>query len=143
MSSPSRMSPMRRVCLLSGLALIAAISANAQSSASSGQIVQFAPGESSSSAFQLPDEDSLNGAEALRTAAASLGTGSLGSGGAGAAAGQDYGSHHSLFRGLAFEASGGANGPIGNYSSNYITWGGNFTTGGGLHFPISALAFGA
>jgi hypothetical protein len=132
MSSPSRMSPMRRVCLLSGLALFAAISANAQSSASSGQITQFAPGESSSSAFQLPDEDSLNGAEALRTAAASLGSGSLGSGG-GAAAGQDYGSHRSLFRGLAFEASGGANAPLGN-SSNYVTWGGNFTAGGGLHF---------
>jgi hypothetical protein len=70
-----------------------------------------------------------NGAAALRTAAASLGS----EGGGGAAAGQDYGSHHDMFSHLAFEASGGANGPSGS-TSNYQTWGGNFTVGGGLHF---------
>jgi hypothetical protein len=127
------MSLMRRVCLFTGLVLIAAVSASAQSSTSSSQITQFAPSESSSSAYQLPDEGGLSSAAALRTAAASLGASSLGSDGGGAAAGQDYGSHHKMFNSLAFEASAGANAPTGN-SSNYITWGGNFTVGGGVHF---------
>jgi hypothetical protein len=108
--------------------MLAAVSASAQFSPSTSQTTQLAFGESSSSAYQLTDEDGLNGATALRTAASSLG-----SEGGGAAAGQDYGSHHSLFSSLAFEASGGPNGPLGN-SSNYITWGGNFTVGGGVHF---------
>ena len=39
----------------------------------------------------------------------------------------------------AFEAGGGFNAPIGN-DIPYITWGGNFTVGGGLHFsPRFAL----
>jgi hypothetical protein len=61
-----------------------------------------------------------------------------------AAAGQDnsYGSYH--HRGwashLAFEAGGGANGPVGD-SSNDITWGGNLTVGAGYKFTphLSAL----
>lgn len=133
MSSPSRMSLLRHVCLLSGLAVVAAVSANAQSSTISTQTAQMTPGESSSSAYQFTDDDGLSGVAALRTATASLGAGSLGSEGGGAAAGQDYGTHHGWSRGLAFEASAGANAPMGN-SSNYITWGGNFTAGGGLHF---------
>ena len=127
MSSPSRMSPFRLACLVSSLAVFAGVSASAQSSTSSDQTT-IASGESSSNAYQLSDDGGSNGAAALRTAASSLG-----SEGGGGAAGQDYGSHHSLFSSLAFEASGGTNGPVGNSTSD-ITWGGNLTVGGGLHF---------
>ncbi len=40
---------------------------------------------------------------------------------------------HNLSNNIAFEAGGGFNGPIGN-DGPFITWGGNFTVGGGLHF---------
>jgi hypothetical protein len=127
MSSIRWMSPLRRACFTPGLAILIAVSANAQSSPSTSATTQFAPGESSSSAFQPGFDDGLSDANALRGAAASL------SSEGGAAGGQDYGSKHGMFHSLAFEAGGGFNGPLGN-SSNYITWGGNFTAGGGLHF---------
>ena len=44
-----------------------------------------------------------------------------------------YGSGHNWTSHLAFEGGGGANGPTSD-SSSYITWGGNFTAGGGFHF---------
>jgi hypothetical protein len=54
-----------------------------------------------------------------------------------AAAGQSdnsYGSHHHSIAGkLTFEAGGGVNAPTSD-SSSYITWGGNFTVGGGYRF---------
>jgi hypothetical protein len=53
-----------------------------------------------------------------------------------------YGYHdHSWTNRLAFEAGGGFNAPIGNDQS-VITWGGNFTVGGGLRLEkhISLLA---
>jgi hypothetical protein len=121
------MSPLRRACFVSGLAILVSVSASAQSSPSTNATTQFAPGESSSSAFQPGFDDGLSGVTALRDAAASL------SSDGGAAGGQDYGSKHGLFHSLAFEAGGGFNGPLGD-SSNYITWGGNFSLGGGLHF---------
>jgi hypothetical protein len=124
MSSPYVLSPVRFALLATGLALAAA-AAHAQSSS---QPIQPGPGESSSSSYQFADE-SLSGASALRSAVDAFGA--EGEGG-GAAAGQDYGSHHDYFHHLAFEASGGANAPLGN-SSNYITWGGQFTVGGGVH----------
>jgi hypothetical protein len=127
MSSPRWMSSLRRACFLSGLAILVAVPAIAQSSSSIKSTTQFAPGESSSSASQPVFDDGLSSAAALREAAASLGSDG------GAAAGQDYGSKHGLFHSLAFEAGGGFNAPAGS-SSNYITWGGNFTAGGGLHF---------
>jgi hypothetical protein len=135
MSFHRSMSLMRRVCFLSGAFILAAVSAGAQSSPSFNSSNQFAPGESSSTAFQLAD-DGVSGANALRSAANALGSGG------GAAGGQaDQGGGHGLFSKLAFEAGGGANAPVG-YSSSYITWGGNFTVGGGLHFSrgISLLA---
>ena len=50
------------------------------------------------------------------------------------------GGHH-YFNHLAFEAGGGINAPIGN-DNPFITWGGNFTVGGGLRLQkhISVLA---
>jgi hypothetical protein len=134
MSSPHSKSLMRRVCFLSGapflVAVLAAVPANAQSSPSPNT------GESSSTAYQLVADNDLSGATALHEATASLGSGS------GAASGQsDRGGGRGLFSSLAFEAGGGFNAPIGN-SSNYITWGGNFTAGAGLHFSrgVSLLA---
>lgn len=56
---------------------------------------------------------------------------------AGAAAGQNgtygYHSHSGWASHLTFEAGGGANGPTSDSSSD-ITWGGNFTVGGGYRF---------
>ncbi|MGA2166669.1 MAG: hypothetical protein ABSG62_00565 [Terracidiphilus sp.] len=129
MSSSRWMPLMQCVCLLSGLAILAAVSASAQSSPSLLQTTQFAPGESSSSAFQFADDDGLNGAAALRTAAAALGSG--GSGGAGQNGGEKHGAF-SVSR-IAFEAGAGFNAPVGN-DTPYITWGGNFTGGAGLNF---------
>jgi hypothetical protein len=119
------MSPLRRACFVSGLAILVSVFASAQSLPSAS--TQFAAGESSSSAFQPGFDDGLSGATALREAAASLGSDG------GAAGGQDYGGHHHFFQGLAFEAGAGFNAPIGN-DTPYITWGGNFTGGGGLRF---------
>ncbi|MGA2048743.1 MAG: hypothetical protein ABSG96_13665 [Terracidiphilus sp.] len=139
MSSPLLISLIRRVCVLSGAAILAAVSAGAQSSQFFNAANQVSSDESSSSAFPFvadSDPNDPSGATALHAAAASLGSGK------GSGAGQpDQGGGHGLFSKLAFEAGGGANAPAG-YSSNYITWGGNFTVGGGLHFSrgISLLA---
>jgi len=135
MSSLPCLSPMRGACLIACIAIFSAIPASAQIGRSADSM-QPGANESSSSANQGVDLDGSDGAGALSTAASSLAL----EGGKGAA-GQDYGSHHNLFNNLAFEASGGANGPAGN-SSNAITWGGNFTVGGGLHFGsrLSLLA---
>jgi len=59
-------------------------------------------------------------------------SGMAASGGGGAAAGQEHGWRHSLFHSYAFELGAGFNAPIGN-DTPFITWGGNFTGGGGLH----------
>jgi Outer membrane protein beta-barrel domain len=123
MSSPLFMSLRQQLCLLSCAALLASVSATAQSSLSASQ---SAGADSSSSSYQLVSDDDPSGATALQGAA-----NAFGSNGAG---GQDYGSHHGgLFSKLAFEAGGGANKPIGN-DKPFLTWGGNFNVGGGLHF---------
>jgi len=71
----------------------------------------------------------------FRTDAAEPAAGS-GAGGHAAAAGQEYGGgggwKHYVGSRFAFEASGGTNAPAGDKS--YITWGGQFTVGGGLNF---------
>jgi hypothetical protein len=132
------MPPARRACFVSGLVIFAATFASAQiptSTKPTAQIVSsdsnssdLSSSESSSSAFQPGLDDGVSGVTALRDAA----NGSLGSG-SGAAAGQEAGGHRGVFHSLAFEAGGGASGPVGS-SSNNITWGGNFTVGGGFHF---------
>jgi hypothetical protein len=105
-----------------------AAAAGAQSSPSYSSSTQFVSDDSNSTASQPGADEGAGSVTALRDAAASLGTGG------GSAAGQEDtgGGHHGLFHSLAFEAGGGFSGPIGN-SANYITWGGNFTVGGGLH----------
>ncbi len=132
MSFPCLESLLRRVCFLSSAAICTALFASAQSS-SLNSTTQFAPGESSSSAFQLPADNGFSGAAALREATAALG--------GGAGAGQ-YGSEkHGKFtvNRLAIELGAGFNAPIGN-DTPYITWGGNFTGGAGMnlnkHFSL-------
>jgi hypothetical protein len=125
MSFPLRKSPTRRVCFLSVVAILAAISALAQSSPAPypANPSPSAVGESSSTTFQLAANDSLGNGEALPALPAE-----------GAGAGQEqHGWKHTASGGLAFEAGAGFNAPIGN-DTPYITWGGNFTGGGGLHF---------
>jgi hypothetical protein len=126
MSFPCSKSLMQRVCFLSSAAICTVVFASAQSS-SLNPTTQFAPGESSSSSYQLLSDDDLSGAGALHDAAAALGSGGH------SAAGQDNGSGHGIGSKLAFEAGGGFSAPIGN-DTPYITWGGNFTGGAGLHF---------
>jgi hypothetical protein len=109
---------MRRVSFLGAAAIFAAASVNAQSTLS--------PNESSSAAFQFVADDGLGGT-ALSSAAADSGASPGG-----------HGWKHEFSNNFAFEAGGGFNAPIGNDTSTaaggpYITWGGNFTAGGGLH----------
>jgi hypothetical protein len=63
-------------------------------------------------------------------------------GGSGEGAGQQgHGWKYKASHDFAIDLGGGFNAPIGN-DTPYITWGGNFTAGGGLHFTkrISLLA---
>jgi hypothetical protein len=128
MSSPRWMSLMRRVCFYCGTAILAAGSASGQSTTSPNPANSslIAANESSSSSLQLAADEGLDGAAALRTAAAALGSGA----GGGQA---DAGGRHGLFSNFAFEAGAGANAPVGN-DTPFITWGGNITVGGGFHF---------
>jgi hypothetical protein len=128
MSCEHSMSPLRRACFASGLALLVAVSASAQSAPTISSNPQIGSNESSSTAYQPGSDDGASGVPALRDAAASLGSGGGAAGGQ-----QDTGGHHGMFHSLAFEAGGGASGPVGS-SGNYITWGGNFTGGAGVHF---------
>jgi hypothetical protein len=136
MSSPLWKSLLRRVCILSGAAILVTVSATAQSLQSANPVSQSSSQESSSSAIQYVVDSDPSGAMALHDAAAGLGSGK------GAGEGQyDRSGGRGLFSRLAFEAGAGANPPVGTTSS-YLTWGGNFTVGGGLHFSrgISLLA---
>jgi hypothetical protein len=118
---------MRRV-LFSGAAIVLAASvASAQSQVSSTQSSSSgysASSESSSASFNNATVDSLFGFDTAEPSA-----------GGGHAAGQEYGGggfKHYVGSRFAFEAGAGANAPAGDKS--YITWGGQFTVGGGLNF---------
>jgi hypothetical protein len=123
--------------MLGGAAVFAVALANAQSAASSLSI-------SGAPAFSAAAESS-----SLETADAALPADSAaepaGPSAAAGGAGQQYGhkQHQSLVSKLTFEAGGGFNAPIGNDTNQsgvlqspvgVITWGGNFTGGGGLRF---------
>lgn len=129
MSSPHWMSLLRRAFLLCGVVIVAVGSASAQSTFSFNSYNALSASESSSTSNQLVADGGLADGEALSLAAAALGSG------AGAGAGQQEGGwKHGRFSAghLAFEAGAGFNAPIGN-DTPFITWGGNFTVGGGLH----------
>jgi hypothetical protein len=139
--SPFQWTPrLRRVLFLCGAAILAAASASSQaspSSTSSSSRELLAANESSSLSFVAAD--GFDGASALLppTAAAT----------GGSAAGQADGAKRSIWHNYSIELGGGFNGPIGNDTSSsgggpFITWGGNLTVGGGLHFNkyLSLLA---
>lgn len=73
------------------------------------------------SEFSLPDNP------APGASASGGGSGQYGNGG-----GYGGGEKRGLFNHLTFEAGGGANAPAGD--KTYITWGGQFTVGGGFNF---------
>ena len=106
-----------------GAALIAFGTAHAQSASfsNSSDEPNVSSTESSSNDY-LPSTDSSS-ADAAVPAAPSAG---------GQYDNKSGGGRGSRFGHLAFEAGGGFNAPIGN-DIPYITWGGNFTVGGGLH----------
>jgi hypothetical protein len=128
MSSHRQMSYLRHACIVSGLGVLVAAAAGAQSSPSFSSSTQFVSEDPTSTAFHPGSDDAAGSVSALREAASSIGSG-------GGAAGQEGngGGRKGLIHSLAFEAGGGLSGPVGS-STNYITWGGNFTVGGGVHF---------
>jgi hypothetical protein len=123
----------RRVCFLSAATILIMASVNAQSTSSSEATSSSSLiAESSSRAFPFLADDSFGEAAAQPSASAASGAG----------AGKYQGGwKQNLGRNFAFEAGGGFNAPIGN-DTPFITWGGNFTVGGGLHISkrISLLA---
>jgi hypothetical protein len=125
----------RRISLLGVAAILSVAAASAQSSLSPSisSPSLLAANESTSIAFQPAAEDSLGGASALPSPAA---------GGSGEGAGHEgHGWKYKASHDFAIDLGGGFNAPIGN-DTPYITWGGNFTVGGGLHFSkyLSLLA---
>ena len=122
---------LRRAFFFMLAATIGTTVACAQISAPRFQLNQDDSGFSSSTT-NLPDDPS----DATTLKAAVLDGNALGGGGGGGGVG------HKLFDAshLSFELGGGFNAPIGN-DTPYITWGGNFTLGAGLHFTkrLSAL----
>jgi len=126
---------LRRVSFAGSAALLAACLASAQSTASQNQA--GAPGFSSStesSSLEFADAAGPNSLFAEPSAPSA-------GGGSGAAAGQEGGGwKHNAVSHLAFEASGGVNAPAAD--KQYITWGGQFTGGGGynLNKHLAVLA---
>jgi hypothetical protein len=125
---------MRRVSIPGFAAFLAIGMAHAQSTSfpSQSASASVSPMESSSqqnwsSSLQpaaVADSDSL-------AALPSLAAPSDGAGGQTPDAHKGF--KHTIADNFALEFGGGFSGPLGS-SSNYITWGGNFTVGGGLNF---------
>ncbi len=121
MTFPHWMPLLRRTSAVAAAVLFAAGVAQAQSNTSNDTSRSASYSSSQSGAMQFA-ELALPEAPAPRPSAA--GAGQYGN----AAGSGDSG----LLHHLAFEASGGVNAPAGDKS--YITWGGQFTIGGGLNF---------
>ncbi len=132
MLSLGSFSPMRRVAFLSAAVVLALGTAHAQpvSPSNNSHEPDVASTESSSrdysssSDFAFTDSSSADPGVPAAAAAGKGGQYDNRSGG---------GRRGGRFSHLAFEAGGGFNAPIGN-DIPYITWGGNFTVGGGLRF---------
>lgn len=117
--------------ILGSALLVAAGSAHAQLHSSS--LAASAPASTAGSNESSSSDLHFDGNGDLAVPAPASGSGA-------AAAGQNEPTRHGMFGHMAFEAGAGFNAPSGG-SSSYITWGGNFTGGGGFHFNdrISAL----
>jgi hypothetical protein len=123
------MSLTRRVCFLFGAAILAADFTGAQSLSSPNASASAGISSGSeSSSLQLVASLASDGMPALPSASGSAASA------AGSGTGQQAGGwKHKAASNYALEFGGGFNGPV-NGSSPYITWGGNFTVGGGLNF---------
>lgn len=145
MSFSCLISPIRRTGLMVVAGLVAAGLAAAQSAPSPAPSID----QYTQSPFSAPAYSSSRAgvsASGLQLAEFSL-PGAANPAGFGGAGGGQYGQgggggvgHHKFYKSLAFEAGGGFNAPVGN-DIPFITWGGNFTVGGGFHFSkmFSAL----
>jgi hypothetical protein len=136
---PLWMPLMRRASMIAVELLLAVGVASAQSTPSQDQ--SSTTGYSSSQAGL--SESGLQLAEFSLPDSAFPGTRSSAGGGSGAGQYGGEGSgggSHGLFHNLAFEAGTGFNAPVSN-DTPFITWGANFTLGGGFHFSkrVSAL----
>ena len=126
---------LRRITIPGSVAFLAIGMAHAQSATfpSQSPSASAAPSESSSQqdwssslqTFSLADSDSLTPLPSSPEPS--------GSGAGGQASDVHKGWKQNLSNNFALEFGGGFSGPLGS-SSNYITWGGNFTVGGGLNF---------
>lgn len=128
----------RFTSLLGAATILAVASASAQSSPSPSPFSSTLVAANESSSLSFLADDSMGGAAAVPSASAAGGSG---------AAQEERGWKRGVTRNFAIEAGGGFNGPIGNDTSSssggpFITWGGNFTVGGGLHLNkyLSLLA---
>jgi|WetSurMetagenome_2_1015567.scaffolds.fasta_scaffold138507_2 hypothetical protein len=134
-----RLTPLVRLTsLLGAVALLATASASAQSLPSPKPFTSNLVASNESSSLSFLADDSLSGAAARQSASAAGGSD---------AAQEEQGWKHKATHDFALEFGGGFNAPIGNDTSSssggpFITWGGNFTVGGGLHLNkyLSLLA---
>lgn len=125
MSSARWLSPLGCIAFVGTAALLAAGIANAAPAASpsDSHAAAASAGESSSTDYLAL----VNAPDAAEPAASSAAGGQYDNSGGGGGTGSGLRSR------LAFEVSGGFNGPTSN-TSNFLTWGGQFTVGGGLRF---------
>jgi hypothetical protein len=124
MSFSFRLAPIRRTSLIVAAVLFAAGFANAQSAPFQDQ--------SSTKGYSSSQADLSQFAELALPDAPAPVTSVAGSGQYGQGGGGYQGGKHGLLHHLTFEAGGGANAPAGDKA--YITWGGQFTVGGGVRF---------
>lgn len=136
MSFPCRMSPLRRVSLIGAAACLAVSFASAQSIENRTNANAFSPSTESSSQQMMASLDGESSSLALPAAPAPASS---------APAGQENTTYsgwkgHDIVHRLTFEASGGVNAPAGD--KTYITWGGQFTLGGGVNLSrrVAVLA---
>ncbi len=135
-----QMAPMRRAFLIAGAVLFAAYVASAQSTSPQNQM---SPDPSSVTSYSSSQSGTMQIAELALPEAPAPGSDAAAANGSG---GGQYGngggasSKTKLLHSWTFELGGGFNAPVGN-DVPYITWGGNFTLGGGLRFSnrLSAL----
>jgi hypothetical protein len=139
MTFPRSMSLMRHVSFLGCLGLFAAGVANSQSATSQDSSSDSGYSSSrdglSASGLQLTEYSAFPGdPNPFGSPSAEGASGQYGNGGG-------YSGKKGVLHNWTFEAGGGFNAPVAN-DTPYITWGGNFTVGGGLRFSnrLSVLA---
>jgi len=135
--SNSRTAPLvRHLSVLSALAVLSVAFASAQSAPSPNTHDATVSSVDSSSSSQLLADDGSDSAALPAAPAVATPGGQDRNGGYNRNGGYQS---HSLWSHLTYEVGGGANAPAGD--KQYITWGGNFTVGGGYRFNqmLSAL----